>query len=83
MAGVEAEADAGSVVTQVLAKNLLETNELLKTHQTQVQTLLDQLKAVEDEKALITEKWAIAQHQITASDISRGVLKQEVSSASA
>jgi chromosome segregation ATPase len=65
------------MVAQVLSKNLLDTNELLKNHQTQVQTLGDKLKVVEDEKALVADKLALAQRELTARDTSMLQLKSE------
>ena len=66
------------MTAQVLSKNLLDTNELLKNHQVQVQTLGDKLKVVEDEKALIAEKLANAQRDMLSRDTSMLQLKTEV-----
>jgi hypothetical protein len=66
------------MTAQVLSKNLLDTNELLKNHQVQVQTLGDKLKVVEDEKALIADKLANAQRDMLSRDTSMLQLKTEV-----
>ncbi len=71
-------ADTTCMTAQVLSKNLLDTNELLKNHQVQVQTLGDKLKVVEDEKTLIAEKLANAQRDMLSRDTSMLQLKTEV-----
>ena len=67
----------GAIIVQVLSKNLLEANELLKTHQTQLQAVNEKLKAVEDEKSALADKLTVAEREVTLRDTTMLQLKTE------
>jgi len=73
---------------QVLSKSMLDTNELLKTHQTQLQAANDKMKTLEDkviverqsrssELSLVTDKLTLAERQLSTSDATMLHLKME------
>ena len=75
-------------IVQVLSKNVLEANDLLKTHQTQLLTSNNKLKVLEDkvnaerdsrnsELSLVTDKLSLAERQLSTRDASMLALKMD------
>ena len=75
-------------MVQVLSKNVLEANDLLKTHQTQLLTSNNKLKVLEDkvnaerdsrnsELSLVTDKLSLAERQLSTRDASMLALKMD------
>jgi len=79
---------ASDANNQVLSKNVLEANDLLKTHQTQLLTSNNKLKVLEDkvnaerdsrnsELSLVTDKLSLAERQLSTRDASMLALKMD------